>query len=167
MLPADGHGGTGAGASRQTLPDVAPPGRLLTGTELDTAPRTALREQVRIVSAHNAKLHKVVVAQQASIDSARHSIVHYRSVARRAKDEARTAVEHKRVAVKLARRERAERLRTADEHERSEAALSNAMALLRSSGVVTDERGRGATAASERSPDDAAGRRRDGVRGRR
>ena len=113
-------------------PDVEPPGRLLSGTELDAAPRTALREQVRLVSEHNAKLHKVVIAQQASLESARDSIAHHRRVARHAREEVRTALEHKRVAVKLARRERAERIRLADAHERSEAALSNAMALLRS-----------------------------------
>ena len=123
-------------------PDVAPPGRLLTGTELDAAPRTALREQVRLVSEHNAKLHKVVIAQQASLESARDSIAHHRRVARHAKEEVRTALEHKRVAVKLARRERAERIRLADAHERSEAALSNAMALLRSRGGAADDAAR-------------------------
>ena len=120
------------------LPDIRPPARLLTSAELDAAPRTELREQVRVVSAHNAKLHKVVIAQQASLENARHSIAHHRSAARHARDEARTALEHKRVAVKLARRERAERIRVTDAHEKSEAALSNAMALLRSGRDAVD-----------------------------
>ena len=132
---ARGHGARGSGPDRpdglgEDPQDLSPPGRLLTGTELDVAPRTELREQVRLVSAHNAKLHKVVIAQQASLESARDSIAHHRKVARHAVEEARTALEHKRIAVKLARRERAERVRLGDEHDRAQAALANAMALL-------------------------------------
>ena len=144
------------------LPDIRPPARLLTSAELDAAPRTELREQVRVVSAHNAKLHKVVIAQQASLENARHSIAHHRSAARHARNEARTALEHKRVAVKLARRERAERIRVTDAHEKSEAALSNAMALLRSGG--TADGGAGDGPAGSESPERAgADEGRDGT----
>ena len=133
--PDDGRPST----TMSGLPDVRPPGRLMSPAELDRAPRSELREQVRLVSAHSAKLQKVVIAQQASLESARDSIAHHRTVARRAKEETRAAIEHKRVAVKLARRERAERMRVTDEHERARAALSNAMALLQATGAVREE----------------------------
>ncbi len=133
--------------------DLVPAGRLLSETELDAAPRGELREQVRIVSNHNAKLHKVVIAQQASLKSARDSVDHHRSVARRARDETRVALEHKRIAVKLARRERAERVRVTDAYERTETALSNAMTMLR---PTERARVRSGDAATQRAPERVA-----------
>ena len=104
---------------------------LLGPSELDAAPRTVLRTQVHLVSEQNVRLHKVVIAQQASLESARASLEHTREVARRATAATRTAIEHKKIAVKVARRERAERVRATTEHERARTALANAMALLR------------------------------------
>lgn len=87
--------------------------------------------QLAELATSNLKLKKLVIAQQAVIDSEKKSHDRTRAIARRAVQAAREAIEGRKSAEKMARRETAERQRANLKAKEATAALQNALSVLR------------------------------------
>ncbi len=101
------------------------------GQYLSVTSPTELKQLVSALQSDKLKLQKLVIAQQAVIDSERQSHAKTRLVAKDAIKIMRGAREGQKVAEKLARRERAERLRIQGEYTKTRRALKNALSVAR------------------------------------
>lgn len=104
-----------------------------------TAPsRTELKQLISTLQSDKLKLQKLVIAQQAAVDSERQAHERTRTVAKDAIKIMRDARQGQRVAEKIARRERSQRQRAEQDYDKVRSALDNAMSTLRTESPVVD-----------------------------
>jgi len=101
-------------------------------TELSKMSTTQISELVTTLRTDKTRLQKLVIAQQASIESERKAHDQSRVVARDAIKIMRDARNGQKFAEKLARRERAERKRVEQQYKKVATALDNAMSIIES-----------------------------------
>ena len=99
-------------------------------SEISKMTTTQISELITNLRSDKTRLQKLVIAQQASLDSERKAHDHSRVVARDAIKIMRDARNGQKFAEKMARRERAERKRLEQQYKKVSAALDNAMSII-------------------------------------
>lgn len=100
--------------------------------QLSELNRTEITQLVTTLQKDKIRLHRLVIAQQSSLDTERKAHDRSRIVARDAIKIMRDSREAQKQAEKMARRERHERLRIEQEYEKVSSALDNAMSIIKS-----------------------------------
>ncbi len=100
--------------------------------QLSELNRTEITQLVTTLQKDKIRLHRLVIAQQSSLDTERKAHDRSRIVARDAIKIMRDSREAQKQAEKMARRERHERLRIEQEYEKVSSALDNAMSIINS-----------------------------------